>query len=106
MSERMTDERLDSLTQSWQEHVGSLMEEYAAPTADDILSCAESETMELLDALKAERSRVAELEAKLADIAGLQRYSLVYDQMQQYDDGVWLKLDDVCQALKEQSGHE
>jgi hypothetical protein len=56
--------------------------------------------------IRVAEARVAEFEAKLADIAGLRRYSLVYDEMQQYDDGVWLKLDDVCQALKEQGDDE
>jgi len=56
--------------------------------------------------LRAEALRAETLRSRLADIAELRRYSLVYDEMQQYDDGVWLKLDDVCQALKEQSSHE
>jgi predicted nucleic acid-binding Zn-ribbon protein len=43
--------------------------------------------------------RAETLQSRLADIAGLQRYSLVYDEMQQYDDGMYVRADELQAAL-------
>jgi len=44
-------------------------------------------------------ARAKAAESRLADIAGLRRYSLVYDEMQQYDDGMYVRADELQAAL-------